>query len=69
MKQLMWAVYTTEQSKMPRILCDRERDAKNYCRVWHESTVMKKYGLIQRVIVEWNEKGYFDIYHHEYRKI
>jgi len=70
MKKMMWAVYTTKASKMPRFICERYWDAKDYCRVWHESSNMKNYGVIERIMVEKNElTGAYTLYHHEYTKI
>ena len=66
---MMWAVYTTKASKMPRAIYSRYTDAKNSCRVWHESKIMKDYGVIVRVMVEKAKETYFTIYSHEYKKI
>lgn len=62
MKRMMWAVYTTKASKMPRAMFFSRWGAEDYIKG-------VSWGVIVRVMVEKSEQGYFTIYHHEYRKI
>lgn len=67
MKKIMWAIYTTKASKFPREIYDRSKDAT--CRLEELRKVGVRWGLIQRVELDFKKESAFDIYKHNYKRI
>lgn len=67
MKAIMYALYTTKASKMPRHIFMRAKDAKQYLADLKEGGV--RWGIVERVEVTKIGAVAYDIFAHEYKRI